>query len=107
MQIRHARFEIKRPQILNKNKELSDSLEVWVIYAKEERPPKGTEPIEWFLMANEPVETVEAAYERIYYYTQRWKTERFHYVPKSGCAVEKLQEQGIDKTTLLGTVSKD
>ena len=101
LQIRHSYFEIKRPQILNKNKALSDSMGVWVIYAKEECPPKGLEAIEWFLMTNESVETIVAAYERIQYYMQRWKIERFHYVLKSGCAVEKLQERSIDKTTLL------
>ncbi|MCL2479741.1 MAG: IS4 family transposase [Treponema sp.] len=101
VQLRYDRFEIKRPQILKKNKALAASLGVWVIYAKEENPPHGVEPIEWFLMTNEPVQTVEMAYERIYYYTQRWKIEQFHYVLKSGCAVEKLQERSIDKTTLL------
>ena len=101
LQIRYEHFEIKRPQKLNKNRALKDSVGVWVIYAKEENPPKGAEAIEWFLMTNEPVETVREAYERVYYYTQRWKIERFHYVLKSGCAVEKLQERSIDKTTLL------
>jgi len=52
-------------------------------------------------MTNEPVETVEAAYEKVYYYTPRWKIERFHYVLKSGCAVEKLQERSMDNTTML------
>jgi hypothetical protein len=101
LQIRCERFEIRRPQILNKNKALQDSLEVWVVHAKEEKPPKGSEAIEWFLMTNETVETVEAAYERAGYYLQRWKIDRFHYVLKSGCAVEKLQERSIDKTTML------
>jgi len=101
LQIRYCRFEIKRPKILDKNKALKGSIEVWVVYAKEENPPEGVEPIEWFLMTNEPVETVEAAYERVKYYTQRWKIERFHFVLKSGCAVEKLQERSIDKTTML------
>ncbi|MCL2138335.1 MAG: IS4 family transposase, partial [Treponema sp.] len=56
---------------------------------------------EWFLMTNEPVETDEAAYEKAVWYMQRWKVERFHYVLKSGCAVEKLQERSIEKTTTL------
>ena len=101
LQIRYEHFEIKRPQKLNKNKALKDSLGVWVMYAKEENPPKVAEAIEWFLMTNEPVESAGEAYERVYYYMQRWKIERFHYVLKSGCAVEKLQERSIDKTTLL------
>jgi hypothetical protein len=32
---------------------------------------------------------------------QRWKIERFHYVLKSGCSIEKLQERSIDKTMIL------
>ncbi|MDR2210305.1 MAG: hypothetical protein LBO65_02390 [Spirochaetaceae bacterium] len=32
---------------------------------------------------------------------QRWKIERFHYVLKSGCAIEKLQEGSMEKTTTL------
>jgi hypothetical protein len=35
------------------------------------------------------------------YYLQRWKIERFHYVLKSGCAIEKPQERSMDKTTTL------
>ena len=101
LQIRYDRFDIKRPKILNKNKALQASIEVWVVYAKEENPPKGLEPIEWFLLTNEPIENVETAYERVCYYAHRWKIERFHYVLKSGCKVEKLQERNMNKTTLL------
>jgi hypothetical protein len=32
---------------------------------------------------------------------RRWKIERFHYVLKSGCAIEKLQERSIEKMTAL------
>jgi hypothetical protein len=101
LQIRYGQFDVKRPLILNKIKSLKDSIEVWVIHAKEENPPKGMEPIEWFLMTNEPVQDIKTAYERVCYYTHRWKIERFHYVLKSGCRVEKLQERSMDKTTLL------
>jgi len=101
LQIRYDRFEIKRPEMLNKNKALKSSHEVCVIHVKEENPPKGVDAIEWFLITNELVKTVEEAYELVLYYTQRWKIERFHYVLKSGCAVEKLQERSMDKTAML------
>jgi hypothetical protein len=39
-----------------------------VIYVKEEHPPKGKEPIEWFLMTSEAVRTVEEAYEYVGYF---------------------------------------
>jgi hypothetical protein len=32
---------------------------------------------------------------------QRWKIERFHYVLKSGCGIEKLQERSIEKMMAL------
>ncbi|GHT71699.1 hypothetical protein FACS1894110_25170 [Spirochaetia bacterium] len=55
-----------------------------------------------FRMATtEPVSTPEEAYEKVGYYIQRWKIERFHYVLKSGCAIEKLQERSIERTTML------
>ncbi|MDR2739725.1 MAG: hypothetical protein LBB68_07845 [Treponema sp.] len=63
LQVRHAQYEIKKPQIKNKNKALLASLTVWVIYVKEERPPKDIEAIEWFLMTNEEAESFGAAYE--------------------------------------------
>ena len=31
------------------------------------------------------------------YYIQRWKVERFHYVLKSGCSVEKIQQRTYEK----------
>jgi hypothetical protein len=72
-----------------------------VVYVKEEKPPKGKEPIEWFLATSEPVNSACEAYEYVGYYIQRWKIERFHYVLKSGCGIEKLQERSIDKTRAL------
>ena len=101
LQIRHDRFDIKRPSILNKIKHLKDTHEATVIYVKEEQQDKAVEPVEWFLMTNEKIESVEDAYEKAVWYMQRWKIEQFHYVLKSGCAVEKLQERRMDKTTVL------
>ncbi|GHU12921.1 IS4 family transposase [Spirochaetia bacterium] len=101
LQLRYACFQVKRPHLLNSVKTLPPSLAIYVIYAKEEHPPKGKEPIEWFLATSEPVTSPEEAYEYIGYYIQRWKIERFHYVLKSGCALEKIPERSIEKTATL------
>jgi hypothetical protein len=74
-QVRYAQFEVKRPHIKNVNKELLPSVKANVIYVKEENPPKDIEPVEWFLMTNEPVDSGEA-YEKVGYYIQRWKMAR-------------------------------
>jgi hypothetical protein len=52
-------------------------------------------------MTSEPVNSVEEAYEYVGYYMQRRKIERFHYVLKSGCGIEKLQERSTEKTSVL------
>jgi len=101
LQIRHGSFEIKRPQILNKVEHLKGAQAVNVIYVREDRQDEAVEPVEWFLMTNEKVEDVESAYEKAEWYMRRWKIEQFHYVLKSGCRVEKLQERTMEKTTML------
>ena len=101
LQIRYGSYAIKRPYKLNKFKNLKGAQEINVVYVKEEQQDKTVEPVEWFLMTNEEVESIESAYEKTQWYTQRWKIERFHYVLKSGCAVEKLQERSMEKTVVL------
>jgi hypothetical protein len=101
LQLRYAAFQVKRPHILNPVKTVPGSVDITVIYAKEEHPPKGNKPIEWFLATSESVTSFEEAYRYVGYYIQRWKIERFHYVLKSGCAIEKIQERSIEKTTAL------
>jgi hypothetical protein len=46
LQLRYASYSVKRPHILNPVKTLPEFIDMSVIYVKEERPPKGKEPIE-------------------------------------------------------------
>jgi len=100
LQIRYESYEIKKPRPRNKDKNIKSTQEVNIIHVKEEGKI-SKEPVEWFLMTNEKIECVEDAYEKSVWYMQRWKIEQFHYVLKSGCKVEKLQERSIEKTTVL------
>jgi hypothetical protein len=61
----YAQYEIKKPQIKNKNKALPPSLPVNVIHVKEEQSPKGVEGIAWFLMTDEEADSAEGAYEKV------------------------------------------
>jgi hypothetical protein len=101
LQVRYARYEIQKPRIKNKNKALLPSLPVTVIYVKEESPPEGIEGIEWFLMSSEEAGSFDAAYEMAGYYMRRRKIERFHYVLKSGCKIEKPRERNMEKMKVL------
>jgi hypothetical protein len=101
LDVSFCNFKVKKPETLKNNKELQDSLDINVVYVKERQKDEKIEPIEWILATNEPVKSLEEAYEKVEYYMQRWKIERFHYVLKSGCTVEKIQERSVDKITTL------
>jgi hypothetical protein len=58
---------------------------------EQDAPPEIKEPIHWTLLTSLAVPDVEAALRILGYYTKRWRIERFHYVLKSGCNLEKLQ----------------
>ena len=66
-------------------------LHVGVVLVTEVAPPIGVKPIRWLLLTNQPVETTEQALACVADYRLRWLIERYHYVLKSGCQVEKLQ----------------
>ncbi|HEX2091246.1 MAG TPA: IS4 family transposase [Longimicrobiaceae bacterium] len=59
--------------------------------------PRGEKRIEWLLLATWPVETLEEALECVRLYAHRWKVERYHFVLKSGCRIERLQLETADR----------
>jgi hypothetical protein len=71
--------------------------EVTVILAREETPPAGEKPIEWLLLTNEVVETLDEACLRIAWYRRRWLAEIFFRILKSGCRVEALQLSTVER----------
>ena len=56
------------------------------------------EPIEWFLITNILVTNADDVMKIVGYYVHRWKIERFHYVLKSGCQVEKIQQRTYEES---------
>ncbi len=68
------------------------SVPLQVVRASEETPPAaGRDPIEWVLLTTLPVPDAETAVRVVGYYALRWRIERFPYVLKSGCRLERLQ----------------
>lgn len=77
-----AHSQVKKPK---------ESILLYAIQAREIECPEGEEPIEWFLLTTIPVGSLEEAIQKIEWYRERWKIERFHYILKSGCGIEDLQ----------------
>lgn len=62
-----------------------------IIVVREEHAPAGVKPVEWKLLTTIAVASFEEVLRIVQWYSFRWLIERFHYVLKSGCAIEKLQ----------------
>ena len=67
------------------------------LLVREESPPDGEQPIEWMLLTTLPITTPEEAVQCLTWYTYRWRVERYHYILKSGCQIEKLQLEAKDR----------
>ena len=67
------------------------------ILIKEMHPPVGLEALEWFLLTTVEITSFEQACQFIEYYACRWVIERFHFVLKSGCQIEKRQFEHGDR----------
>lgn len=68
-----------------------EPLLLWVVYVGEIDPPTGVDAIEWILLTNVAVATIEDAFERIDWYGTRWVIEDFHKAQKTGCGIEQMQ----------------
>lgn len=70
------------------NKEKLSKLTLSAIYVSEKTCPKDTSPIDWILLTNISIETLDQALEKISWYCLRWRIEVLHKVLKSGLKVE-------------------
>lgn len=70
---------------------------LWAVLIREMSPPEGVDGLEWLLLTSLQVLNFDQACEIIRYYTLRWLVERFHFVLKSGCALEDRQLRTADR----------
>jgi hypothetical protein len=91
MALRACEVEIARPDAENKLA-YPESLKLNAVSAREETPGVAEEDrISWTLLTSLPIDSLESIMRVLGIYKLRWKIERFHYVLKSGCNVEKRQ----------------
>jgi len=84
--VRYIRTELKPPPYF---KEMSP-ISLWIIHVKEEKPPAGTQAVEWFLLTTIDIKSPNDALKCIEWYCLRWRIEDWHRVLKSGCGIEAL-----------------
>lgn len=94
MAVRFANLTLAPP---TKKKKLPP-LPMTVVWCCEIDPPPGVKkPLQWMLLANQPVQSLDDALERLRWYACRWNIEVFHRTLKSGCQIEERQLGTADR----------
>lgn len=75
----------------------NDPAPTWIVRVWESSPPPGEKGLEWMLLTNHPVTTAEAALQIKTWYEMRWTIEELHKAMKTGCSIESLQFQDVDR----------
>jgi len=100
MEVACCSVNVLKPDSLNRTNVL-DSIQMNIVRISEIGVKDDIEKIEWILATNLPVTNADDAMKIVEYYVQRWKIERFHFVLKSGCKVESIQQRNYDKITAV------
>jgi len=93
-QIKVVRLTLPAPY--RRDRKLPD-VEITAMLATEPDPPAGEEPVEWLLLTNLAVTTPEQALEKLSWYLCRWQIEIFFRILKSGCRIEELQLEKLER----------
>ncbi|MBW4426866.1 MAG: IS4 family transposase [Nostoc desertorum CM1-VF14] len=88
--LRYRTITIAPPQNRAKT-ELLTPITLQAILVTEVAPPPQIEPICWLLLTTLEISGLEDVLQYVQWYSYRWLIERYHYVLKSGCGIEKLQ----------------
>jgi len=68
-----------------------------VVLVREVNPPADEPPMEWILVTNLPIDSIEQVRQVIQYYCVRWMIELFFRTLKSGCRVEVRRFEHVDR----------
>lgn len=79
---------------------------MWVVEAREAKPPKGVKALRWVLLTSEAVNGFDDAWRTIGWYEKRPLIEEYHKCLKTGCRVEeRLYRSGERLAPVIGLLS--
>lgn len=97
---RTARLEFAATSAtINPPKYGEGSVSINVVHVREIDPPNPDDPIEWFLLTSEPVDTVEQVADVVQAYRTRWLIEEFFKALKTGCSMEDRELESLHTLT--------
>jgi hypothetical protein len=80
-----------QPPANGRGRERGVPLALWAVRVWEPAPPADVEAINWLLLTDVAVDTLEDAWERVGWYACRMAVEDYHKGMKTGVGVERLQ----------------
>ena len=69
----------------------NDPLPLYVVQITEAEPPAGEKAVDWTLLTNETVQSLDDAWRVAGWYERRWIVEEYHKTQKTGCQIEDMQ----------------
>ena len=98
LEVRYAEVILKPPQRYPGAKEKPlPPVNMQAIWFYEPHPPSDTEPLEWMLLTNMPVNSIEDAVKVGQWYRLRWQIECYHRILKSGCKIEECRLETYER----------
>jgi Transposase Tn5 dimerisation domain len=90
LQLRYGRLEFNSPYRPGQPAG-SNRMSMNVVHLREIGAPQGVKPVEWLLLTDLPVESVEDGWRVVAIYKRRWLIEEFHKGLKTGAGMEHSQ----------------
>ena len=90
LEVKYKKVEILPPKRL-KNLISLKPVVLYAVLVNEIKPPKNEKGVNWLLHTTMKVESFDDCVQIVEWYSYRWLIERYHFVLKSGCKIEKLQ----------------
>jgi hypothetical protein len=86
-----TRVTLRSPKAVDGKTYPKSSLNIGVVRVHEIEPPAECEPVEWYLLTTEPIDSIEQITSVVDTYRARWRIEEFFKALKSGCAFGQRQ----------------
>lgn len=95
LSVKYLTVKILPPAVRKKDSSVTP-ITLTAIKAYEENSDEENK-IEWYLLTTLDVNSIEDAQLFVKFYSLRWLIERYHYTLKSGCQVESLQLETVER----------
>lgn len=96
LSVKYQKIEIT-PSDHHRNRASLKPVSLYAVGVDEIKPPAGQKGVSWLLLTTVDVNSLDDAVKVIEWYTRRWVIERYHYTLKSGCRVEDLELETVER----------